>query len=184
MRANGRVGGRFDFRVIHTERAYNYKLRATWLTPEVIRATARLEQLRLRLSDEQTQALVADAEASAQTVILVEIDPREGSGVIPLDWQAILQPKDLNAGLPGAIAGVSTPRLKAVKALAGVDRRDYSYDIFWVAFSLLDDKGAPAISDSVREVELVVGIYEKAGRVSWPVPDSIRDRMRSLSNSR
>lgn len=41
-RANGRVGGAFDMRVIHTEHAYNYKLRATLLTPEAIRAAARL----------------------------------------------------------------------------------------------------------------------------------------------
>ena len=182
MRADGRVGGRFDFRVIHTERSYNYKLRATWLTPEVIRATARLEQLRLHLSDEQTKALVAEAEAAAQTVVLVEIDPREGSGVIPLDWRAILQPKGLTVGLPGAMIGVSTPRLKTVKALAGVVQRDYSYDIFWVVFPLLDDKGSPAFSDSVREVELLVGIYDKEGKVNWPIPDSVRQRMRMLSN--
>jgi len=45
MRANGRVGGWFDARVVHTEHSYNYKLRATWLTPEVIRASARMIQL-------------------------------------------------------------------------------------------------------------------------------------------
>ncbi len=179
MRVNGTVGGHFDFRVIHTERSYNYKLRATWLSPEVIRATARLEQLRMRLSDEQTKALVAEAEAEAKTgtVFLVEIDPREGSGVIPLDWRAILQPKGLKVGAPGALTGVSTPALKKVKALAGVAQRDYSYDVFWVVFPLLDDKGAPVFSDSVREIELVVGIYNKEGRVSWPVPESIRQRM-------
>jgi hypothetical protein len=82
------------------------------------------------------------------------------------------------------MTGVSTPRLKTVKALAGVVRRDYSYDIFWVVFPLLDDKGAPAFSDSVREVELVVGIYDKEGKVSWPIPDSIRQRMRMLSNAK
>ena len=45
----GRVGGVFDTRILKTERAYNYKLAATWLTPDVIRATARLLQLRSRL---------------------------------------------------------------------------------------------------------------------------------------
>ena len=42
MRSGGRVGGWLDTRILSTERSYNYKLRATWLTPEVIRATARL----------------------------------------------------------------------------------------------------------------------------------------------
>lgn len=92
-RVNGRVGGAFDFRITHTEHAYNYKIRATWLTSEVIRATARLAQLSERLSDEQTEVLVSEAEAAGDAVILVEIDPREGSGVIPPEWIATLQPK-------------------------------------------------------------------------------------------
>ena len=45
MYKKGRVGGAFDMRVLKTDRAYNYKLAATWLTPDVIRATARLAQL-------------------------------------------------------------------------------------------------------------------------------------------
>lgn len=85
MRATGRVGGFFDFRVKSTNKSYNYKLRATWLTPDVIRATARLEQLRNRLSEEATRRLVVEAEGAGDTVVLVEIDPREGSGVIPRD---------------------------------------------------------------------------------------------------
>ena len=180
-RLDGRAGGRFDLRVIHTEQAYNYKLRATWLTPEVIRATARFEQLRTRLSDDQTRELGAEAEAAGQTVILVEIDPREGSGVIPLDWRAVLQAKGWQSGMPGSVRGTSTPQLKNTKALAGVVRRDYSYDIFWVVFPLIDDKGMPVFSDSTREVELVVVINNKEGTVTWPVPDSIRQRARALS---
>lgn len=81
-RVSGRVGGAFDLRVIHTEHSYNYKLRATLMTPEVIRATARLEQLRLHLTDEQTRSLVKEAEQVNGLVALVEIDAREGSGVI------------------------------------------------------------------------------------------------------
>ncbi len=81
-RVSGRVGGVFDLRVIHTEHSYNYKLRATLMTPEVIRATARLEQLRLHLTDEQTRLLVKEAEQVNGLVALVEIDAREGSGVI------------------------------------------------------------------------------------------------------
>ena len=181
MRANGTVGGAFDFRVIHMEHSYNYKLRATLLTPEVIRGAARLEQLRLRLTDEQTRALVEEAESAAQMVILVEIDPREGSGVIPLDWRAVIQPKGLKDGQPGPIVGIRDPKLKGVKALAGVARRDYSYDIFWVVFPLVGQGGERLIPDAVREIELLVGIYNKQGKVGWVVPDSIRSRARDLA---
>ena len=73
MRKSGRVGSKWTFRGLHTERASNYKLRATWLTPEVIRASARLEQIRSRLSDDATKALIAEAEAAGDTVIMVEI---------------------------------------------------------------------------------------------------------------
>jgi len=42
FREDGRVGGALDFRIVNTDRAYNYKLRATWLTDQVIRASAHL----------------------------------------------------------------------------------------------------------------------------------------------
>jgi hypothetical protein len=63
MRVNGQVGGSFDFRIKSTEKSYNYKLRATWFTPDMIRASARYWQLRERLTDEQTRALVSEAES-------------------------------------------------------------------------------------------------------------------------
>jgi hypothetical protein len=179
MRANGKVGGGQG--LLHTERAINYKLRATWLTPEIIRATARLLQLGNRLTDDQTRALVAEAEAVGQTVVMVEIDPREGSGVIPPDWQAFLQPKGLKADQSGAVAGINTPRLREIKALAGVMERDYSYDIFWVVFPLINEKGESLFADSVQEAELVVSIYGKEGKVSWPIPDSIRKRANAFA---
>jgi hypothetical protein len=184
MRSDGRVGGRFDTRILKTDRAYNYKLRATWLTPEVIRASARIEQLRSRLSDEQTRALVAEAEAAGHTVILVEIDPREGSGVIPLDWRAVLQAKDWKPGMREAVVGVNTPQLKLLKALTGVVRRDYSYDVFWVVFPLLGDTGSPVFGDDIRDVELIVGIHDKEGAVRWPIPPSIRQRALALSQKK
>src|SRR2546427_2065201 len=102
-RVNGRVGGAFDLRVIHTEHSYNYKLRATLMTPEVIRATARLEQIRLHLTDEQARALVEEAERGNNLVVLVEIDAREGSGVIPLDWRSALKPSGTKDGSPSII---------------------------------------------------------------------------------
>ena len=180
-RANGRVGGVFDMRVIHTEHAYNYKLRATLMTPEAIRAAARLEQLRLHLTDEQTRALVAEADVPGQIVAMVELDAREGSGVIPLDWRATLRPKGVKAGAPQEIVGVNTPKLRHVKGLAGVARRDYAYDIFWLVFPLTNEKGESYLPPSVDAVELVVGIYNKEGRVSWRFPDSLRQRLQTLS---
>lgn len=165
----GRVGGVFDMRMLKTERSYNYKLAATWLTPETIRATARLLQLRSRLSDAETRALVAEAAAVAGTVVMVEIDPREGSGVIPTDWEAFLQPK----GQPArAVRGVVRPQLRDVKALAGVLRRNYDYDRFWVVFPLRSD-GSVLFGGSDRLAELVVRIHDKEGRVEWPVPPSL-----------
>lgn len=177
-RVNGRVGGIFDFRVVHTEHAYNYKLRATWLTAEVIRGTARLVQLSERLTDEQTEALVIEAEQAGDAVILVEIDPREGSGVIPNDWTALLQPKGLRAGEPGAVRGRNAPQLRNVRALSGVFRRDYNYDAFWIVFPLVTDAGQPLFPHTVAEAELVVQIYSKAGRVTWAIPASARGRGR------
>lgn len=170
----GRVGGAFDLRLLKTERSYNYKLAATWLTPDVIRATARLTQLRSRLSDEATRALVAEAEAAAGTVVMVEIDPREGSGVIPNDWEAFLQPRDRPAK---AVRGVIRPQLRDVKALAGVLRRNYDYDRFWVSFPV-EDGGNPVFSQTDRFAELVVRIHDKEGRVEWPIPPSMLKRIR------
>ena len=180
----GRVGGMMGFRGLHTERAENYKLRATWLTPEVIRASARLEQIKNRLADERVRELVAEAEAAGDTVVMVEIDPREGSGVIPVEWQAFLQPKGLKEIDPGAVPGVNTPKLRDSKVLRGVVQRDYDYDVFWIVFPLLNDKGEPIFSDATKEAELIVRIYNKEGKVTWRVPDSIRDRARNLKRRR
>lgn len=166
----GRVGGFFNTRMLKTERAYNYKLAATWVTPDVIRATARLLQLRSRLSEHETRQLVADAERAGEAVFIVEIDPREGSGVIPNDWEAFLQPKgEPNAG----VRGTMRPELREVRALAGVMRRNYDYDRFWVSFSLSKD-GQPLFKPEHRAAELVVRIYDKEGRVEWSLPVTAR----------
>ena len=172
MRQDGRVGGAFDFRVVHTEHSYNYKLRATWLTPEVIRATARLAQLSGGLSDEETNTLIREAELPGATVILVEIDPREGSGVIPLDWVALMRPKGAGSNSNG-VRGTSTPELRQMRALAGVFRRDYAYEQFWVVFPTTGNPTAEYLAAGAREAELVVRIGNKEGRVSWPVPESV-----------
>lgn len=174
MRANGRVGGLFDLRVVHTERSYNYKLRATWLTPDVIRATARLAQLTDGLSAPETENLVKEADAVRDTVVLVEIDPREGSGVVPLEWQAFLGVKGAQPGDPSIVKGKSVPALRDVRALSGVYRRDYNYERFWIVFPLRTEAGREMFADSASGADLVVRIYDKEGRVTWPVPDSIR----------
>ena len=127
MRQSGRVGGYFDMRVTSTNKSYNFKLRATWLTPDVVRAGARLIQLQERLSDEEARQLVATADGAADTIVLIELDPREGSGVIPLGWTAHLQPKDRPQG--PVVKGSSMPQLRDVPVLKGVDKRDYGYDV-------------------------------------------------------
>ena len=161
----GRVGGFWDTRMLKTERSYNYKLAATWLTPDVIKATARLAQLRRRLSDDETRSLVADALGAGDTVVMVEVDPREGSGVIPLDWESFVQPA---GATERAVPGIGTPALRDVQALAGVLRRNYDYDRFWVVFPLLDESGVSLFGGGVSSVELVVRIYDKEGRVTRP----------------
>ena len=141
------------------------------LTPDVIRATARLAQINERLSEVETRTLVTSAEAAGDTVVMVEIDPREGSGVIPNDWQAFLQPENRP---DRAVRGTITPQLREVKALAGVLRRNYDYDRFWVTFPLTGPTGGRLFSSSDRNAELVVRIYEKEGHVGGPIPASLR----------
>jgi hypothetical protein len=176
----GRVGGRFDTRFLKTERSYNYKLAATWLSGEAIQATARLLQLRSRLSDAEARALVTEAQAVAGTVVMIEIDPREGSGVIPGDWTALLQPQ----GRPEqAVRGTPAPELRDVKALAGVLRRNYDYDRFWMVFPSKWADGTPLFGGTDRVVELIVRIADKEGRVEWLVPASMAVESR-ISNPR
>lgn len=172
----GRVGGFFDTRLLKTDRSYNYKLAATWLHADVIRASARIVQLAERLPDAGARALVEEAEAAGDTVVMVEIDPREGSGVIPNDWLAFLQPV-LPRGVEGTpVRGRSEPGLRNVKALSGVLRRNYDYDRFWVVFPLTHPDGSRVVPSEATAVELVVRIAGREGRVRWPLPASVRAR--------
>jgi hypothetical protein len=175
---DGRVGGFFDTRILSTNRSYNYKLSATWLTPEVIRAGARIAQLNGFLTDEATEELLANAEAAGETVVLVEIDPREGSGVIPLEWGAFLRPKEgEDQSTSRIVRGVSTPSLRRSPALAGKLPRNYDYDRFWIVFPLRTPVGQPLFDETTSDAELVVRISGKEGRVSWRVPMSILTRI-------
>lgn len=178
---DGKIGSRWwgDLRGLKTERAQNYKLRATWFTPEVIRASARNVQLQSRLTEKETRALVAEAEAAGDTVIMVEIDPNEGSGVIPTDWEAFLQPKGATDP-SAAIRGAETPDLRKIRALQGVMQRDYDYDRFWVVFPLIHENGIPLINSEHKEIELVVRIYNREGTVVWKIPASVRAQVFEL----
>ena len=84
-RVAGRVGwGHVKWELFYSG-VYFYELRATLMTPEAIRAAARLEQLKRHLTDSETRELVMEAEKPDGLVAFIEINPREGSGVIPLD---------------------------------------------------------------------------------------------------
>jgi hypothetical protein len=181
LRVSGKVGGTFDFRVTSTDRAYNYKLRATWLTPEVIRATARLVQLAEALTDDQVRNLVEEADAIAATVILIEIDPREGSGIIPREWTAQLMPRGADPSSAKAVRGVLLPKGRDIKALSGAAQRDYAYDAFWAAFPLRLPDGTPLFTAGDQEAELLVRIHSKGGRVRWRIPDSVRQRTQAAT---
>jgi hypothetical protein len=181
MRDKKLLGNRFfDTRGLDQNKAINYKLRATLMSPEMIRATARLEQIRNRLTDAETRKLVAEADAAGDLIVMIELYPNEGSGVIPLDWRCFLQPKGSANADDGVVAGVKSPQFRNIKALQGIFRRDYDYDVFWVAFPLLDNNKKPTIPTDNREIEVVVGINSKEGRISWRVPDSVVSKIVSL----
>lgn len=176
-----RVGGKVGWGKIRWEIEYSgvyfYELRGTLMSPEAIRAVARLGQLRRHLTDDETRALVSEAEKVDGLVVYIELNPREGSGVIPLDWQATLRPKGAKDDSPLAIGGTSTPALRQVKALTRVGLRDYAYDVFWVVFPMRDKQGKVIWATPPDEIELVVDINDLRGRVSWRVSDSLRQRL-------
>lgn len=181
MRVIGRVGGMWGIRGLHTERAMNYELRATWMTPEVLRASARVAQLRGRRSAAEAARLLADAEGAADTIVMVELDPREGSGVIPLDWAAYLQPKGAAPDSGRAVAGTVIKNARDYPVFAGVEKRDYDFDVFLVGFPLRDAEGRSVLSEATQ-AELVIRINASEGRVSWTVPESIRRRVEESRN--
>lgn len=175
-RVTGRVGGFWGIRGLHTERAMNYELRVTWLTPEVIRAAARLRQLRDRATRDEAVAWVREAEGLADTIVMIELDPREGSGVIPLDWAAYLQPVGADPEAGYATKGVLLERGRQYPALAGVEKRDYDFDVFWVGFPLRGSSAATFMKDA-QMAELVVRVQSSEGRVTLAIPPSIRSRL-------
>jgi len=167
--------------VLNTDAPQKYDVRAIWLTPEVIRASTRLIQLAERLSEQETRALVNEAEAVGVLLVLIEIDPDEGSGVIPINWDAFLQAH----GAPpiAAVRGSENRHLQELRVLHNVVPRDYKYDRFWMVFPIETKAGKPIFSVTDREAELTVRIRGRETSVRWAIPDSIRQRMASLALS-
>jgi len=168
-RVQGRVGGLFDTRILSTNTSYNYKLAATWMSPEVIWASARMAQLTDALNADETKRLVVEAETAGQTVVMVEVDPREGSGVIPNDWVATLHPVSNKGEVGSGSRGRLDQRLREIRALTGTVKRNYDYDRFWVVFPLQQEGQLSLMQTDTVQLELVVRISGKEGRVRWPV---------------
>ena len=167
-RVIGQVGKTFDFRIKSTDRSYNFKVRATWMTPQIILARARLEQIAKSLTAAETKNLVADAQAAGDLIFQIEIDPREGSGIIPGDWVALL------GNAPRLVRGINTPQLRNLPALAPLAPRDYAYDIFWVVFPNKAEDGQPLFAAADRETELRVQIAGKVGKIRFQVPGDLK----------
>ena len=181
-RVKGRVGGIFDTRILSTDKSFNYKLRATLMSPEAVRAAARIEQINNQLSDKATSALVGAEENLESLIVIVEIDPREGSGIVPNNWRASLKPKD--DAQTSAVRGTNRNDLRETAVLKGAGNRDYDYDVFIVAFPLKDENGNPYWKTVPSEIELTVGIYSKEGRVNWKVSEALKIRIENLSGKK
>lgn len=164
MRVNGQVGGSWDLRVTSTDRSYNYKLRATWLTPQVLQAAGRLLEITKDMPRAEVQRILQEVDLAGAYYVLVELDPREGSGVIPKDWLARFGPKGMEER---QVAGQVTPYQGSWKTLLSVFPRDYSYDTFVVKFPTTVREDVKVLDTSDAEAELLVRIYNKTGRVKW-----------------
>jgi hypothetical protein len=125
--------------------------------------------------------LATEAERAGDTVILIELDPREGSGVIPRGWTATLSERPRPGAALRVSRGTNVPALREMPALRGFGRRDYAYELFWVVFKLQAD--GESLFGNEREAELLVRIYDKAGRVHWPIPESIRAKAHEIGRS-
>jgi hypothetical protein len=116
------------------------------------------------------ESFITDLLRPGETAVMIEIDPDEGSGVIPLDWEAFLQPKEAP---DRGIAGRNTPAFGDAKLLSEGFPRNYDYDRFWMVFPLKGPRG-PLFLETDEEAELVVRIYGREGRVRWLISPSLR----------
>ena len=167
MRMSGQVGKTFDTRILSTDRSYNYKLRATWITADVAVAAARLLVVTKGASAETAEGLVREFTSPTWQYVLVEIDPREGSGVIPGDWTARFGPADVEGR---DIVGEIVPDQAPWRTYVGAFPRNYDYDIFLVRFLTHKTDGTPVLESTDRNAQLTVRIHDKIGRVRWPIP--------------
>jgi hypothetical protein len=127
--------------------------------------------------------LVSGAEAAGDTLVVIDIDPNEGSGVIPTDWKAFLQPRGTTK--PEASArGQENPDLRKLRGLQTVKQRNYDCDRFWMVFSLVSESGEPLFPPGTTEAELVVRIYNREGTVRWNIPASVLRRASDLAYMR
>jgi hypothetical protein len=177
MLVKGRVPGSRGMNPFNTAQSKSYKLRAVWVTPEVIAASARQIQLQERLSEVRARALVEEADLAGYTIVLVDLDPDEGAGVIPPDHATFLQPKGAAPDSGRAVRGIERPGFSEKQALARVLRRDFAYDRLWFMFPTETESGAPLFSSTDQEAELIVQIRGREERVQWLIPDSIRVRL-------
>ena len=104
-------------------------------------------------------------------IVMVEID-LEGSGVAS-DWLAVLQPPRAKPSWT-TCQGRLNQVLRDVKGLSGTVKRNYDYDRFWLEFPRRYDDGTPVLRADAAQLELVVRIASKEGRVRWAIPGSAR----------
>jgi len=165
-RVNGQVGKSWDTRILSTERSFNYKLRATWITRDVAAAAARLLVLMKGASSLTAENLIREFTLPSWHYVFIEIDPREGSGVIPRDWIARFGPSGNESQ---HISGEIIPEQDPWRTYVSVFPRNYDYDIFLVRFPTRTSDGAPLLDSTIKEAELAVRIHEKVGRVRWSI---------------
>jgi uncharacterized protein with von Willebrand factor type A (vWA) domain len=133
-----------------------------------------MAQLTDALSTDEARRLVAEAEIADHTVVMVEVDPREGSGVIPNDWVAMLHPISTQGQVGPGSRGKLEQKLREVRALTGTVKRNYDYDRFWLVFPLRREGAIDLLQNDTAQLELVVRISGKEGRVRWPVSAAAR----------
>ena len=164
-RSNGRVGGAWDFRVTNTDRSFNYKLRATPISARVATALAHLLVNAKGIQPSEARATVSSLLEGGYYYLMIELDPREGSGVIPSDWTARLgNEKNSESGHICEKLPDTGPWAQIIRAFP----RDYAYDAFLVRVARVDG-GKPIITSGLP-VELRVHIENKSGTVRWNTP--------------
>ena len=83
---------------------------------------------------------------------------------------AILQPLIGHNQVGPPVHGRLNQSLRDVKGLSGTVKRNYDYDRFWLEFPRRYDDGTPVLRADATQLELVVRIASKEGRVRWAIP--------------